>query len=96
MPRGSRRVAQLRHDAHAGDADRLFLFKPPWRLLRARLCPTRPHRQLETRVPSLIRFLLIIGFLAGLVYGGMIALVSFVEPQPREMIQVIPPARLNK
>jgi hypothetical protein len=47
-------------------------------------------------VPSLIKFLLLAGVLAGLVYGGMIALVTFVEPQPREMIQAIPPARLNK
>jgi hypothetical protein len=66
------------------------------RLPRARLCPKRPNRQLENRVPSLIRFLLIVGILAALGYAGMIALVTFVEPQPREMIQSIPPARLNK
>jgi len=47
-------------------------------------------------VPSLIRFLVIIGLLAGLIYAAMVALVTFVEPQPREMIQIIPPARLNK
>jgi hypothetical protein len=47
-------------------------------------------------MPSLIKFLLLAGILAGIVYGGMIALVTFVEPQPREMIQLIPPARLNK
>jgi hypothetical protein len=47
-------------------------------------------------VPSLLRFLFIIAVLALLVYGGMIALVTFVEPQPREMSQTIPPARLNK
>jgi hypothetical protein len=47
-------------------------------------------------VPSLIKYLLISGILAGIVYGGMIALVTFVEPQPREMSQSIPPARLNK
>ncbi|MGH6811917.1 MAG: histidine kinase [Methylocella sp.] len=47
-------------------------------------------------MPSLIRFLLIAGILAGIVYGGMIALVTFVEPQSREMSQTIPPARLNK
>jgi len=47
-------------------------------------------------VPSLFRFLVVIGLLAGLVYAGMIALVTFVEPQPREMSQSIPPARLNK
>jgi hypothetical protein len=50
----------------------------------------------ENRVPLLIRFLLLAGILAGIVYGGMIALVTFVEPQPREMSQTIPPARLNK
>lgn len=47
-------------------------------------------------MPSLIRFLIIVGILAGLIYGGMIALVTFVEPQPREMTQTIPSARLNK
>ncbi len=47
-------------------------------------------------MPSLIRFLLLAGVLAAMVYGGMIALVTFVEPQPREMSQTIPPARLNK
>jgi hypothetical protein len=47
-------------------------------------------------VPSLFRFLFVIGLIAGLVYGAMIALVTFVEPQPREMSQTIPPARLNK
>ncbi|HTV33998.1 MAG TPA: histidine kinase [Methylocella sp.] len=47
-------------------------------------------------MPSLIRFLVIIGLLAGLIYAAMVALVTFVEPQPREMIQIIPPARLNK
>ncbi|MGH6858050.1 MAG: histidine kinase [Methylocella sp.] len=47
-------------------------------------------------MPSLIKFLLIVGILAGIIYGGMIALVTFVEPQPREMSQTIPPARLNK
>jgi hypothetical protein len=66
------------------------------RLPQGRLCPKRSNRQLENRVPSLIRFLVIIGILAGLAYAGMIALVTFVEPQPREMTQAIPPGRLNK
>jgi len=47
-------------------------------------------------MPSLIKFLLLAGILAGIIYGGMIALVTFVEPQPREMSQSLPPARLNK
>jgi hypothetical protein len=47
-------------------------------------------------VPSLIKFLLLAGILVGVVYAGMVALVTYVEPQPREMSQTIPPARLNK
>jgi hypothetical protein len=39
---------------------------------------------------------LIAGILVGLVYAAMVALVILVEPQPREMTQTIPPARLNK
>ncbi len=47
-------------------------------------------------VPSLIRFLVIVGVLVALGYAGMFALVNFVTPQPREMTQTIPPTRLNK
>ncbi|MDF2118260.1 hypothetical protein PY365_22040 [Roseiarcaceae bacterium H3SJ34-1] len=47
-------------------------------------------------MPSLIRFLFVVGILVGLVWGGMLALVAFVEPQPREMTQTIPPNRLNR
>ncbi len=43
-----------------------------------------------------MRFLILIGALVALAYGGMFALVTFVTPQPREMTQTIPPARLNK
>ena len=44
-------------------------------------------------MPSLFRFLLVVGVLAALVYGGMLALVSFVKVQPREITQTVP---LNK
>jgi hypothetical protein len=47
-------------------------------------------------VPSLIRFLVTIGVLIAIAYGAMFALVTFVEPKPREMTQTISPARLNK
>jgi hypothetical protein len=40
-------------------------------------------------VPTLIRFLVIVGVIAGLVYGGMIALVALVKVEPREMSQSI-------
>ena len=44
---------------------------------------------LETFLPSLFRFLFVVGLLAALVYGGMIALVAFVKVQPREMTQTV-------
>jgi hypothetical protein len=50
----------------------------------------------ETRVPSLIRFLIVIGVLGGLAWLGMLALVNFVEPEQREMSTPIPANRLNR
>jgi predicted metal-binding membrane protein len=47
-------------------------------------------------VPSLIRFLFVVGVLAGLVWLGMVALVMFVEPEQREMSTPIPANRLNR
>ncbi len=47
-------------------------------------------------MPSLIRFLVIVGVIVAIVYGAMIALVAFVTPQPREMSYTIPAQRLNK
>lgn len=46
-------------------------------------------------MPTLIRFLTILAVLAGLIYGGMFALVHFVEPNTGEMTVRIPPERLN-
>ncbi len=47
-------------------------------------------------MPSLFRFVFLIGLLAGTAFVGMAALVAFVEPQPREISQPISPALLNK
>lgn len=47
-------------------------------------------------MPSLMRFLLVLGALAALAWGAMAALVAFVEPQPREMSQTLPSNRLNR
>ena len=46
-------------------------------------------------MPSLIRFVVILGVLGALGWGGMLALATFVEPHPREMSQTIPPNRLT-
>jgi hypothetical protein len=46
-------------------------------------------------MPTLFRFLVTIGILAGIVYGAMFALVTFVEPKKGEMTVRIPAEKLN-
>lgn len=46
-------------------------------------------------MPTLVRFLVVIGILAGLVYGAMFALATFVEPRQGEMSERIPADRFN-
>lgn len=41
-------------------------------------------------MPTLFRFLVTIGVIAGIVYGAMFALVTFVEPKKGEMIVRVP------
>jgi hypothetical protein len=45
-------------------------------------------------MPTLFRLLITLLFLAGLVYAGMIALVAFVEPTPKETTIRIPQREL--
>ncbi|MDP3552627.1 oxidoreductase [Methylocystis sp.] len=47
-------------------------------------------------MPSLIRFLIIVGAIVAIAYGAMVALVAYVTPQPRQMTYTIPAQRLNK
>jgi hypothetical protein len=37
-----------------------------------------------------------VAVVVALIYGAMIAVVSFVTPQPREMTYTVPAQRLNK
>jgi hypothetical protein len=46
-------------------------------------------------MPTLFRFLLILGILGGVVYGSMVALVFLVEPSEREITVRVPSERLN-
>jgi hypothetical protein len=41
-------------------------------------------------LPSLFRFLFVLSVLAALVYGGMVALVAYVQVEPREITQSVP------
>lgn len=45
---------------------------------------------------SLVKFIFTIGILAGLVYGGIVALALFVQPEQREIVIQIPPEKLGK
>ena len=47
-------------------------------------------------MPTLFRFLLVIGILGGLGYAALFALARMVDPQPREMTVTIPPDKLFK
>jgi hypothetical protein len=47
-------------------------------------------------MPSLIRFLFILGVLGGLVYGGLFALATYFEPTPRDITVSVPPDRFLK
>ena len=46
-------------------------------------------------MPSLIRLIVVLGVLAAIIYGGMVALVVLVEPNPREMTVRVPSDRLQ-
>jgi hypothetical protein len=56
--------------------------------------PRGPHG--FAAMPSLIRLLVVVGVIFGLGYSVMYALVTLVEPKPREMVVTVPPDRFVK
>jgi hypothetical protein len=47
-------------------------------------------------VLAIVRLLVVAVVLAVSIYGGMIALVQFVEPEPRDYSVSVPPSRFNR
>jgi hypothetical protein len=47
-------------------------------------------------MPSLFRFLVFLGLIAGLGYATVFSLATFVKYQPREIIVTIPPDKFFK
>ncbi len=47
-------------------------------------------------MPSLFRFLTVVGILGGLIFAGIYALATFVEPKPREMSVTISPDKFSR
>jgi hypothetical protein len=47
-------------------------------------------------MPSLFRFLTVVGVLGGLTFGAMFALANWFDPKPREITVSIPPDKFSK
>ena len=47
-------------------------------------------------MPSLFRFLLVVGVVAGIGYGVTFVLAKFVKPATREITVTVPPDRFYK
>jgi hypothetical protein len=47
-------------------------------------------------MPSLFRFLFVVGLLGGMTYGGMFMLANWFDPKPREITVSIPPDKFTK
>jgi hypothetical protein len=45
-------------------------------------------------MPTIFRFLLVVGLLGSIAYGGVFSLAKYVQPQPREITVIIPPDKL--
>ncbi len=46
-------------------------------------------------MPSLLRFLTVVGLLGGLIYGGMFSLANWFDPEPREITVSIQPDKFS-
>ena len=47
-------------------------------------------------MPSLFRFLAVLGVVGGLVYGAMFAIANWFDPKPREITVVVSPDKFNQ
>ncbi len=56
----------------------------------------RPRAKKHAPMPSLLRFLTVIGIIFGVCYGTIWAVATFVDPKPREITVTIPPDRFVK
>ena len=45
---------------------------------------------------ALVRFLVIVAVIVGAAYGGLYALATLVDPQPREMVITVPPEKFQR
>lgn len=57
--------------------------------------PIERTNEPEGEMPTLLRFLTIVGLIAGLFYGSMFVLANFFEPSPHEMTKSIRDAKIK-
>jgi hypothetical protein len=53
-------------------------------------------RKQVRHMPSLIRFLLVVGVLGAVVYGGLYAMAVFFEPEPKETSTTVQGVRIPR
>lgn len=53
-------------------------------------------RRSTSIMPTLFRFLAVVGIIVGMVYAGIVALATLVKPQPREITVTVPQDRFHK
>jgi hypothetical protein len=63
--------------------------------LANRACIAGPGEELHP-MPSLLRFLVVIGVIVGLAYAAIYALATMVDPKPREITVTVPPDKFVK
>lgn len=47
-------------------------------------------------MPTLFRFILVVGSLVGLTFGGLYALATYVEPPQKEVAQPVPGIKVRR
>jgi hypothetical protein len=55
-----------------------------------------PGRERVRHMPSLVRFLVAVGVLGGVVYGGLYLMAVFFEPEPREISTTVQGVRIPR
>lgn len=68
-----------------------WLMQPKWQHLEQQDASCR-----LTDMPTLFRFLMITGIVAGVAYGGLWALAVYFEPEPREVSTPVPGIKVRQ
>jgi hypothetical protein len=65
-------------------------------IIASPLASNIPGRERVRHMPSLVRFLVVVGVLCGLVYGGLYIMAVFFEPEPKETSTTVQGVRIPR